>query len=203
VSRVCVFFWWWRAPQQTLRTHRSLEAYCATLWWRWRWCPLPSNGTPVELNWQGKTEELGEKPVPASLCPPQIPHGLTGDRTRASAVGGRRLTAWAMARPGLCFHLITLRHTSQSVGLLWTRDRPVAETCTWQHKHCTRQRSMPPGGFEATIPASARPQTYALDRTATGIGNKLNYCTFTCSLLLGCITFLCPVDLLSIHYVLW
>jgi hypothetical protein len=33
------------------------------------------------------------------LCPPQIPHGLIRDRTRASAVGGRRLTAWAMARP--------------------------------------------------------------------------------------------------------
>jgi hypothetical protein len=27
-------------------------------------------------------------------------------------------------------HLITLRHTPQSVGLLWTRDRPVAETST-------------------------------------------------------------------------
>jgi hypothetical protein len=42
---------------------------------------------------QKKTEVLGEKPVPASLCPPQIPHGLTRDRTRASEVGGRRLTA--------------------------------------------------------------------------------------------------------------
>jgi hypothetical protein len=28
------------------------------------------------------------------------------------------------------FHLITLRRTPQSVGLLWTRDRPVAETST-------------------------------------------------------------------------
>jgi hypothetical protein len=28
------------------------------------------------------------------------------------------------------FHLITLRHTPQSVGLLWTRNRPVAETST-------------------------------------------------------------------------
>jgi hypothetical protein len=28
------------------------------------------------------------------------------------------------------FHLITLRHTPQSVGLLWTRDQPVAETST-------------------------------------------------------------------------
>jgi hypothetical protein len=70
------------------------------------------------------------------------------------------------------FHLITLKHTSQSVGLLWTRDRPVAETYTWQHKHCTRQTSMPPVGFEPAIPARARPQTYALDRAATGVGEN-------------------------------
>jgi hypothetical protein len=38
-------------------------------------CPFPSNGAPVQWNWQGKTEELGEKPVPVPLCPPQIPHG--------------------------------------------------------------------------------------------------------------------------------
>jgi hypothetical protein len=62
-------------------------------------CPFPSHGAPVEWNWQGKTEVLGEKPVPVPLCPPQIPHGLTRYRPRASAVGGRRLTAWAMARP--------------------------------------------------------------------------------------------------------
>jgi hypothetical protein len=30
---------------------------------------------------------------------------------------------------------------------------------------------MPPVGFELTIPASVPPQTYALDRAATGIGN--------------------------------
>jgi hypothetical protein len=29
---------------------------------------------------------------------------------------------------------------------------------------------MPPVGFEPAIPASERPQTHALDRTATGIG---------------------------------
>jgi hypothetical protein len=34
------------------------------------------------------------------LCPPQIPHGLTRDRTQASVVKGRRLTAWDMARQG-------------------------------------------------------------------------------------------------------
>jgi hypothetical protein len=68
-------------------------------------CPFPSNGAPMEWNWQGKTEVLGEKPVPVPLCPPQIPHRLARDLTRAFAVGGRRLTAWAMARPlkGLWF----------------------------------------------------------------------------------------------------
>jgi hypothetical protein len=42
---------------------------------------------------QGKTGVRGEKPVPVPLCPPQIPHEMTRDRTRASAVGGRQLTA--------------------------------------------------------------------------------------------------------------
>jgi hypothetical protein len=44
----------------------------------------------------GETEGLGGKPVPVPLCPPQIPHGLIGERTRASAVISRWLTAWAM-----------------------------------------------------------------------------------------------------------
>ena len=30
----------------------------------------------------GKNRQLGEKPVPISLCPPQTPHGLTRDQTR-------------------------------------------------------------------------------------------------------------------------
>jgi hypothetical protein len=34
-SRQEFFFTWWRAPQQMLRTHHSLKAFCATLWWRW------------------------------------------------------------------------------------------------------------------------------------------------------------------------
>jgi hypothetical protein len=47
----------------------------------------------------GETEERGEKPVPVPLYLPQIPHGLNRERTRASAVRDRRLTAWDMARP--------------------------------------------------------------------------------------------------------
>ena len=38
------------------------------------------------------------------------------------------------------------------------------------HNTHNRQTSMPPVWFEPTISASERPQTYALDRAATGIG---------------------------------
>jgi hypothetical protein len=48
--------------------------------------------TAVEWYWQEKTEELGVKPVPEPLCPPQIPHGLTRAQTRDYAGRGRRLT---------------------------------------------------------------------------------------------------------------
>jgi hypothetical protein len=66
-------FVWWRGPQQMLRTHRSLEAYCATLWWRWLvFSVFANNGASVEWNWQGKIEVLGKKPVPVPLWPPQI-----------------------------------------------------------------------------------------------------------------------------------
>jgi hypothetical protein len=40
----------------------------------------------------GEVEELGEEPVPVPLCPPQIPHGPSRARTRASAAKGWRLT---------------------------------------------------------------------------------------------------------------
>jgi hypothetical protein len=36
--------------------------------------------------------------------------------------------------------MIILRHTPQSVGLLWTSDQPDAETSTWQHTTLTRER---------------------------------------------------------------
>ena len=38
------------------------------------------------------------------------------------------------------------------------------------HNTHNRQTSMPPVGFESMISAGERPQTYALDRAATGTG---------------------------------
>ena len=67
---------------------------------------------------------------------------------------------------GLLIHEVSRSHTTtqQSVRLLWTSDQLVAETSNWQ------QTSMPPVGFEPTISVGERPQTYALDRAATGTG---------------------------------
>jgi hypothetical protein len=65
---------------------------------------------------------------------------------------------------------ITPRHTTLSRTPLdeWpARRRDLYLTTHNKHK---RQTSMPPMGFEPTIPASERPQTYFLDRAATGIG---------------------------------
>jgi hypothetical protein len=81
-----LLFFYWSAPQQMLRTHRSLEGLLCNPVMKMKFFLLfHFNGAPVEWNWQGKTEVLKGKPVPVPPCPPQIPHGPTWDRTRASA----------------------------------------------------------------------------------------------------------------------
>jgi len=50
--------------------------------------------------------------------------------------------------------------TLHSVGLLWTSDRPVSESCTGTAQDTDkRQTSMPPVGFGPAVPAGERPQT--------------------------------------------
>ena len=48
------------------------------------------------------------------------------------------------------------------------------------HDTHNRQTSMPPAGFEPTISAGKRPQTYALDRTATGTSPYIGYTVQNC-----------------------
>ena len=56
----------------------------------------------------------------------------------------------------------------------WARRRDLYPTT---HDTHNRQTSMTPVGFEPTISAGKRPQTYALDRAATGTGTYTNICT--------------------------
>ena len=76
----------------------------------------------------------------------------------------------AMASPFLRF----LDHTQRRITVgrtpldEWSAGR--RDICLTTHNTHNRQISMPPVGFEPTISASERPQTFALDRVATGIG---------------------------------
>ena len=63
-----------------------------------------------------------------------------------------------------------LDHTPQPVGLLWTSNQPHAVLYLTTHNTHNRQTSMPPVGFEPTISAGERLQTYAMDPAATWTG---------------------------------
>ena len=56
---------------------------------------------------------------------------------------------------------------------------------TTQNTH-NRQTSMPPVGFEPTISAGERPQTYALDRAGTGTGSYLLVAVWNVAILTIC-----------------
>ena len=58
-------------------------------------------GAKVECHRQVKTEVMGFKLFPLSLCPQQISHELTWDRTCPSLVTDLQLTAWCNERPTL------------------------------------------------------------------------------------------------------
>jgi hypothetical protein len=58
------------------------------------------------------------KPAPVLFCPPQIKHDLTWAPTRATALGSRRLTAWAMAQPNSS---VTCNHVTLCSQSAWQR----------------------------------------------------------------------------------
>jgi hypothetical protein len=66
------------------------------------------------------------KPASMSLCPPQIPHDLTWDRTQATAVRSRGLTAWAMAQPKLWCYFSSVGSRSWSlITVCYTNALPL------------------------------------------------------------------------------
>ena len=66
--------------------------------------------------------------------------------------------------------VIILRHTTVSRNTLDECSARRRNLCLTTHNTHKRQTSMPPVGFEPSIPAYERPQTHATDRAATRIG---------------------------------
>jgi hypothetical protein len=90
---------------------------------RWMW------SSQWNQNWQGK-QKYSEKPTPVPLYQPQIPRDLTWARTRAAAVGSRRLTAWAMARPlAVCVYM-----NNRSVVWEYERERERETYITYSRR---------------------------------------------------------------------
>jgi hypothetical protein len=114
----------------------------------------------------------------------KIPHDQTRVWTRATAVGSRRLTAWAMARPYLGSFISSL--ILYTVGKTpWTGDQPFARPLpahrTTKIQNKRTQTSMPRVGFEPTIPAFERTQTvHALDHAATVICRRAHTAWINC-----------------------
>ena len=64
---------------------------------------------------------------------------------------------------GLFLHVSHTWTRTLSVGLPWTSDRPVSETSTYTTRSTRKwQTFTPPAGFELTVPASERSQSYAI-----------------------------------------
>jgi hypothetical protein len=78
--------------------------------------------------------------------------------------GTRALVAWS--------RILDHTQTPQFVGLPWTSDQPDTDLSLVTRSTLKRQTSMPPAGFEPTVPSSERPQTHALGRAANEIGQQ-------------------------------
>jgi hypothetical protein len=73
------------------------------------------------------------KPAPVRICPPQIPHDLTWDRTRAASVVSQRLTAWAMARPLLPVNDHDMTNRSAETDFLKKKESLGEARIKWIH----------------------------------------------------------------------
>jgi hypothetical protein len=73
------------------------------------------------------------KPAPVPLCPPQILHDLTWDRTRAAAVGKWRLIAWAMARTITWIALSAVRSCARK---RWVKSQKLQSASSLVREYC-------------------------------------------------------------------
>jgi hypothetical protein len=151
---------WYRFQERLQSRHFFEQSTC-------EWSAVYSEGVYVyTMNYNFDTEHFVSK-VQAS---PAIWHSISASHRDFFFMA--RQPQWTL---GLVTVEVSRSYSDKprSVGLLWTSDRPVAETSTWQYTTLTRETYMPPAEFEPAIPASERQQTHTLDRTATSYSAKV------------------------------
>ena len=85
----------------------------------------------------------------------------------------RNSPQWARASSFLRFLDLTQQRTTVSRTPLEERSARRRDLYLTPHNTQKRKKFMPPVGFEPTISASERPQSYALGRAATGTGKPV------------------------------
>jgi hypothetical protein len=153
LSYINTFFW--RAPQQMLRTHHNLKAYCVTLWWRWSVCSFLR---VMEHRWneidRGKPKYSAKN---LSLChfvhhkshidwlgiEPEPPRGEAGDTNRMGHGTSQLIHQWQFK----CQHVFVLSLSFRNIIFQlnkgkWNR-MPVSEVYMhWlSSKHTMFERS--------------------------------------------------------------
>jgi hypothetical protein len=86
-------FMGWSEAESTWYFGQCL-AYCTNPEWK-----MMSVEQSVEWKIGRRNRSTRRKPAPMPLCPTQIPHKLTWDRTQSAAVVSQRLTAGTISRP--------------------------------------------------------------------------------------------------------
>jgi hypothetical protein len=109
-----MYFFYWRAPQQILQTHRSLEGlFCNHVIQIMFFLLSCFNGAPVKWNWQRKTELIGENNFPNVTLSTTNPT-WTDPGLRSESRATNRLshgTAYACTLTALCtMSLCFMRH---------------------------------------------------------------------------------------------
>ena len=147
--------------------------------------------------WRYITKNITSHVIFSDYCFPEMEKGKGCQRKRQRGISQRRVAnkPIIMDRPTTSaiiqrilnnhsFFLVVLRpnaghglrfldHSQRrtTVGRTPLDEWPACrrDFCLTTHNTHNRQTSIPPAGFEPTISAGKRPQTYALDRAATGI----------------------------------
>jgi hypothetical protein len=102
---------------------------CFSFWWE-KHVEEDECGAWVEWYWQGRTEILGEKPVPVPLCPLQMScgQGLGSNQGRSGEWPVTDHLSHGMAFWGLKYIYIMFKNlapTSQKTLCLYNRNQPV------------------------------------------------------------------------------